>query len=109
MKVYWATKLRGFFRHLSERTEGVEFIDNANYYETNSVVSDGVRMVSEDILAAIGVSYQKTTNGFLAILYSGSVNASDFNKAIKLFGIYISPYSKKTVSNSPFVLYFLSP
>lgn len=39
MKVYWATKLRGFFRHLSERTEGVEFVDNANYYETNSVIS----------------------------------------------------------------------
>ncbi len=39
MKIYWATKLRGFFRHLSEKSEDIEFVDNANYYETKSVVS----------------------------------------------------------------------
>ncbi len=39
MKVYWATKLRGFFRHISERSHSVEFVENSNYYETNSALS----------------------------------------------------------------------
>jgi len=39
MKVYWATKLRGFLRHISTSVDGVDFIDNNNYYEVSSFTS----------------------------------------------------------------------
>lgn len=35
MIVYWATKLRGFLRHVSEHTPGVTFVDNGRYYEVS--------------------------------------------------------------------------
>ncbi len=39
MIVYWATKLRGFLRHISEHSEDVTFINSSNYYETSGLVS----------------------------------------------------------------------
>ena len=39
MKIHWATRLRGFLRHVSERLPQVEFSENNNYYETNSITS----------------------------------------------------------------------
>lgn len=36
MKVYWATKLRGFLRHISEHMQHVTFIDNGRYYEVKN-------------------------------------------------------------------------
>ena len=35
MKVYWATKLRGFLKHVSTSLNDVEFIHN-NYYEVST-------------------------------------------------------------------------
>ena len=35
MKVFWATKLRGFLKHLSEGLNDVEFSESSQYYETN--------------------------------------------------------------------------
>ena len=35
MVVYWATKLRGFFQHMSTRMNGVEFKNDHKYYETS--------------------------------------------------------------------------
>ena len=56
MKVFWATKLRGFFRHLSERNPDVDFIDNANYYETNSFMSLlKSRLIRSHLLDPLGV------------------------------------------------------
>lgn len=39
MIVYWATKLRGFLKHISERTEGVEFSQKEKFYEVSSKIS----------------------------------------------------------------------
>lgn len=36
MKVYWATKLRGFLRHLSQGLEDIEFIADNQYYEVST-------------------------------------------------------------------------
>lgn len=36
MRIYWATKLRGFLKHLSGSVEGVEFIAKNQYYEVSS-------------------------------------------------------------------------
>lgn len=38
MKIYWATRLRGFLRHVSQRLPMAEFSENNNYYETNSLL-----------------------------------------------------------------------
>lgn len=35
MVVYWATKLRGFFQHMSACMDGVEFKNDHEYYETS--------------------------------------------------------------------------
>ena len=41
MKIYWATKLRGFLRHLSQNNDDVQFSeDNSRYYETNSAFAE---------------------------------------------------------------------
>lgn len=39
MKVYWGTRLRGFFRHLTKAVEDVEFVEANGYYEINSAVT----------------------------------------------------------------------
>ena len=39
MKIYWATKLRGFLKHVSEHTEGVQFVQKDQYYETSGKLS----------------------------------------------------------------------
>ena len=39
MKVYWATRLRGFLKHISEHTEGVQFVQKDQYYETSGKLS----------------------------------------------------------------------
>ena len=36
MKVFWATRLRGFLRHLPGRLQNVEFAEKASYYESQS-------------------------------------------------------------------------
>ena len=36
MIIYWATKLRGFLKHISSCTEGVQFVQKDQYYETSS-------------------------------------------------------------------------
>ncbi len=36
MKIFWATRLRGFLRHVSKSVTTVEFSENNNYYETNT-------------------------------------------------------------------------
>ena len=41
MKVYWATKLRGFLRHLSKNKDDVEFVEDCGrFYETNSAFAE---------------------------------------------------------------------
>lgn len=41
MRIYWATKLRGFLRHLSQNNDDVQFAeDNSRYYETNSAFAE---------------------------------------------------------------------
>lgn len=35
MQIYWATKLRGFLRHISVHSPGVTFVDNGRYYEVS--------------------------------------------------------------------------
>ena len=36
MKVYWATKLRGFLKHISKYADGVEFVQSDRFYEVSS-------------------------------------------------------------------------
>lgn len=38
MTVYWATRLRGFLRHISTHMEGVEFLNGENTYEVSGMV-----------------------------------------------------------------------
>lgn len=37
MTVYWATRLRGFLRHMSEKVESVDFVSEDRYYEVINV------------------------------------------------------------------------
>lgn len=39
MKIQWATRLRGFLRHVSQRVTVAEFSEKNNYYETNTFMS----------------------------------------------------------------------
>lgn len=39
MVIYWATKLRGFLKHMSEHMDGVEFVSNDGYYEVSGMTS----------------------------------------------------------------------
>lgn len=39
MKIFWATRLRGFFKHMSHEMSNVEFIETNGYYETNSLLT----------------------------------------------------------------------
>lgn len=39
MKVYWATKLRGFLRHISESVDNIEFVQGDRFYEISGKFS----------------------------------------------------------------------
>lgn len=55
IKVFWGTRLRGFFKHISNNLDGVEFI-STNYYETNSIISKWKsKLIRNPILNFFGV------------------------------------------------------
>lgn len=37
MVIYWATKLRGFLKHMSQHMDGVEFVSSDGYYEVSGL------------------------------------------------------------------------
>ncbi len=39
MRIYWATKLRGFLKHIGKCIDGTEFISKEQFYEVNSKAS----------------------------------------------------------------------
>lgn len=39
MKIYWATKLRGFFKHMSLHMPSVEFVEKKGHYETQTIMT----------------------------------------------------------------------
>lgn len=56
MKIFWATRLRGFFRHMSHKISNVEFVESNGYYETNSLVTKiKSSIIRSDILNPLGI------------------------------------------------------
>lgn len=56
MKIYWATKLRGFLRHISANMPDVEFVEKAGYYETNTASTKmKSRLIRSPLLDLLGI------------------------------------------------------
>jgi len=87
MTIYWATKLRGFLRHISERMDQVEFVSEQQYYEVSTLS----RKIKSKLIRAKLFDYF----GLFQILkvsdkpcdYYGSYNR--FLKADKPYFIYL--------------------
>lgn len=87
MKVFWATKLRGFLKHLSEGLTDVEFAESTQYYEVNKrwhrILSKIIRLKIFDLL---GIFKVVTISGKDCDIY-GSFNS--FLKSDKPYFIYL--------------------
>ena len=104
MRVLWATKLRGFLKHLSEGLNDVEFIESSQYYETNKsgykILSNMARLKIFDLF---GVSKVVKVSETDCDMY-GSFNR--FLKTDKPYFIYLENplalyhYSIKRISYS---------
>lgn len=56
MRICWATRLRGFFRHMSHKMVDVEFIETKGYYETNSLITKiKSNLIRSRILNPLGI------------------------------------------------------
>ncbi len=56
MKIYWATKLRGFLKHVSDRIDGIEFDQKEQFYEVSSKNTElKNRLVRSSLLDVLGV------------------------------------------------------
>ena len=88
MKVYWATKLRGFLRHLSKNKDDVEFTeDSSRFYETNSAFAEmRYNLFMSPLLDPTGLFKTVTVEGKDCDCY-GSYNK--FLNADKPYFIYL--------------------
>lgn len=56
MVVFWATKLRGFLRHMSQHMQDVSFVDKGQYYEVAGLRSKVVsKLIRSHLLDPIGL------------------------------------------------------
>lgn len=73
IKVYWATRLRGFLKNVSISLDDVEF-ENDGYYETNSLKSNVLsKLIRSSILNPFGVFKRVSISGKDCDIY-GSFN-----------------------------------
>lgn len=87
MVVYWATKLRGFLRHISERSDEVQFISKGNFYETSSLLNKlKSKLIRSRIFDPVGLFQVIKISGKDCDLY-GSFNR--FLDADKPYFLYL--------------------
>lgn len=56
MKIYWATKLRGFLKHISECVDGVEFVQKNQFYEISSKTATlKSKLIRSSLLDPLGI------------------------------------------------------
>lgn len=56
MVIFWATKLRGFLRHMSQHMPDVSFVDNGQYYEVAGLRSKlASKLIRSHLLDPIGL------------------------------------------------------
>ena len=87
MKVLWATRLRGFFRHMSQQMTGVDFLEKEGYYETPSLLTKlKSRVIRLPVLDPAGVFQVVNAKGHDCDAY-GSFNR--FLDADKPYFLYL--------------------
>ena len=87
MKIFWATKLRGFFRHMSHRISCVEFVESENYYETSTFLNKvKSKLIRHHALNLLGIFQIVHAKGKMCDAY-GSFNR--FLDADKPYFIYL--------------------
>lgn len=87
MVIYWATKLRGFLRHMSQHMQDVTFVDNGRYFEVAGLRSKVVsKLVRSRLLDPIGLFQILKVSGKDCDYY-GSFNR--FLRADKPYFIYL--------------------
>ena len=87
MRIFWATRLRGFFRHMSQKTSDVEFVETNGYYETNSLLAKiKSRIIRSRLLNPLGIFQVISTYGENCDCY-GSFNR--FLNVDKPYFIYL--------------------
>lgn len=87
MRIYWATKLRGFLKHLSGSVEGVEFIAKNQYYEVSSPSAKlKSKLIRSRLFDPMGLFQVISVSGKQCDIY-GSFNR--FLKADKPYFLYL--------------------
>lgn len=87
IKVFWATRLRSFFKHISNSLEDVEFNGDTSYYATNSMLYNlKSKLIGSKLFDVIGLFQVIDISGKNCQMY-GSLNR--FLKADKPYFIYL--------------------
>lgn len=87
MIVYWATRLRGFLRHVSNGLDGIEFKEESGYYETNNTIHKLLSyVVTKPVLNFTGLFSIPTVKGKKADVYA---SFNRFLNADKPYYIYL--------------------
>lgn len=87
MVIYWATRLRGFLKHISEHSQDVTFLDNGQYYEVSSLQTKvKSKLIRSRIFDPVGLFQRIRVSGKDCDCY-GSFNR--FLDADKPYFIYL--------------------
>ncbi len=87
MVIYWATKLRGFLRHMSQHMQDISFLDKGQYYEVAGLRSKvASKLIRSPLLDPIGLFQILKVSGKDCDYY-GSFNR--FLQADKPYFIYL--------------------
>lgn len=87
MEIFWATRLRGFLRHMSQHMQNVTFADSGQYYEVASLRSKlASKLIRSPLLDPIGLFQILKVSGKNCDYY-GSFNR--FLQADKPYFIYL--------------------
>ena len=87
MEIFWATRLRGFLRHMSQHMQDVTFVDNGRYYEVAGLRSKlASKLIRSPLLDPIGLFQILKVSGKDCDYY-GSFNR--FLQADKPYFIYL--------------------
>lgn len=87
MIIYWATKLRGFLKHMSQRMDAVSFVGNEQYYEISGIVAKAKSMIVRSKLFDLIGLFQIIRVSDKQCDYYGSFNR--FLSADKPYFIYL--------------------
>lgn len=87
MVIFWATKLRGFLRHMSQHMQDVTFVDNGQYYEVSGLRSKmASKLIRSPLLDPVGLFQILKVSGKDCDCY-GSFNR--FLKTDKPYFLYL--------------------